>query len=292
MTTYRIPELARPYIEYDMIRKHTDLPGFPDFRARLLHAFLGKYSTLSGHRELYTLVTSLVQLGLDTHDTVSITNDDKEMKAARARQLKVLAGDYFSSRFYYLLSQAGHIELIRVLSGAICEANRLKMNLYLLMKQFKLTAEEYIKQSVEVKTRLFLSFDGILETQIGPIWAELLELFTRCEVLLQEIVRSESSQHYRESWGFWHVLQWGTKEEKKMLQHEEPDHAKLRSLWLKYKVTSQLYQMLEACTKELQDRLQAFEPDQWGKELLSIGEPFRSYLSDRRDTSSRAILEI
>ncbi|MEK8127405.1 heptaprenyl diphosphate synthase component 1 [Paenibacillus filicis] len=292
MDTYRIPEMAKPYIEYDMIRKHTDLPGFPEFRARLLHAFLGKHSTLSGHRELYTLVTSLVQLGLDTHDTVSITNDDKEMSAARSRQLKVLAGDYFSSRFYYLLAHAGQIELIRSISGAICEANRLKMNLYLLTKQFKLTADDYIRQSVDIKNRLFLSFDGIMEEHVYPVWSELLELFTRCEVLLQEIVRSESSQQYRESWGFWHVLQWGTKEEKKLLQHEEHDQAKLRSLWLKYKVTAQLYQLLESCMNELQAKLQTLEPESWGMELSSIGEPFRSYLSARHHTGSRAIQEI
>jgi heptaprenyl diphosphate synthase len=292
MDTYRIPEMARPYIEYDMIGKHTDLPGFPEIRARLLHAFLGKHSALSGHRDLYTLVTSLVQLGLDTHDTVSITNDDKEMSASRSRQLKVLAGDYFSSRFYNLLSQAGQIELIRILSGAICEVNRLKMNLYVLMKQFKLSADEYIRQSVEVKSRLFLSFDGILEERIYPIWSELLELFTRCEVLLQEIIRSESSQQYRESWGFWHVFQWGTKEEKKLLQHEEPDPVKLRSLWLKYKVTAQLYQMLETCMNELQAKLQALDSEKWGGELASIGEPFRSYLTARQRLGSRAIQEI
>jgi len=292
MNTYRIPEMARPYIDYDMIRTYTDLPVFPDYQARLLHAFLEKHSKLAGYHELYTLVTGLVQLGLDTHDTVSITNDDKGVHAARSRQLKVLAGDYFSSRFYYLLSQAGQIELIRLLSAAICEANRLKMNLYLQMKQFKLTSDEYIRQSVEIRIRLFLSFDRILEPQVYPLWTELLELITRCEVLLQEVIRSESSQHGRESWGFWHVLQLGTKEEKKLLQHEEPDQAKLRALWLKYKVTAELQQMLENSARELQDKLQSVESDQWGKELSAIGDTFLSSLTDRHEMRTRAIQEI
>ncbi|WP_088833429.1 heptaprenyl diphosphate synthase component 1 [Paenibacillus tyrfis] len=279
MNTYRIPEMAKKYTEHDMIQKHTDLPLFPEFRTRLLYAFLNKHSTLAGYSELYTLVTSLVQLGLDTHDMVSVTNDAKEQKSARSRQLKVLAGDYFSSRFYYLLSHSGHIDLIGVLSAAICEANRLKMNLYLKMKQLKLTADEYIGQSVEVKTQLFLSFANLLEERFNVVWPEVLRLFTRCEVLLQEIVRSESSQPYRDSWGFWHVLQQATREEKKLLQSEEPDAAKWRPLWLKYKVTPQLHQMLDTCMKELQDKLQSFEPEKLGKELLSIGEPFRRYLS-------------
>jgi heptaprenyl diphosphate synthase len=282
MNSYRIPEIARKYFEYDMIQKHTELPVFPEFRSRLLYAFLNRQSTLSGHSELYTLVTSLVQMGLDTHDMVSVTNDSKEMKAARSRQLKVLAGDYFSSRFYYLLSQAGHIDLISRLSQAICEANRLKMNLYVTMQQLKLSAEEYIKQSVEIRTQLFLSFAVLLEDSMRAVWPELLRLFTRCEVLIQEITRSESAQEYKDSWGFWHVLQSGSKEEKKLLQAEEPDHAKLRYVWHKYKISSQLCDMLDSCIHELQDKLKGLESEKLGMELQLIGEPLRQYLSAPR----------
>ena len=68
MNSYRIPEIAKQYTEYDMIQIHTDLPDFPEFRTRLLFAFLNGNSKLSSSSELYTLATSLVQLGLDTHD--------------------------------------------------------------------------------------------------------------------------------------------------------------------------------------------------------------------------------
>ncbi|UUZ79456.1 heptaprenyl diphosphate synthase component 1 [Paenibacillus sp. P26] len=239
MNSYRIPEIAKKYMEHDMIQKHTDLPQFPDFRTRLLYAFLNRHSVLAGHSELYSLVTSLVQLGLDTHEMVSTTNDQKEQKAARSRQLKVLAGDYFSGCFYYLLSHAGHIDLVGKLSQAICEANRLKMNLYMLMKQLKMTADDYIRHTVEVKAQVFMSFAALLEDRFHAVWPELLHLFTRCEVLLQEIQRAESAQEYRDSWGYWHVLQTGTKEERKLLQAGEADASKLRSLWMKYKVTPQ-----------------------------------------------------
>lgn len=282
MNSYRIPEIARKYFEHDMIQKHTELPVFPEFRTRLLYAFLNRHSVLSGHSELYALVTSLVQMGLDTHDMVSITNDSKEQKAARSRQLKVLAGDYFSSRFYYLLSHAGHIELVGKLSHAICEANRLKMNLYMTMKQLKLTAEDYIRQSVEVRAQLFLSFAVLLEDGFKGVWPEVLRLFTRCEVLIQEIARSESAQEYKDSWGFWHVLQTGTKDERKLLQSDEPDHSKLRYVWHKYKVSSQLYEMLDVCIRELHEKLQNIEPEKLGTELRLIGEPLRAYLSAPR----------
>ncbi|MGF7030468.1 heptaprenyl diphosphate synthase [Paenibacillus mucilaginosus] len=284
MTTYRIPEIAQRYLAYDMIQKHTDLPLFPDYRTRLLYAFLNNHSVLAGYSELYSLVTSLVQVGLDTHDGVSVNSDIKEQKAARSRQLKVLAGDYFSSRFYHLLAQAGRIDLVGVLSEAICEANRLKMNLYLAMKGAGLTAEEYLRQTVNVKAELYLSFGRLLEEKAGTIWSLLLRLITRCEVLLQEIQRSESSQHYRDSWGFWHVRQFGSKEEQTLLRQEEPDGSKLRAVWLKHKVTSQLYGQLEACMKDVQAAVQGLESEALRQELLSIGEPIRRYLSAPRAT--------
>jgi len=279
MNGYRIPEMARKYMEYDMIRQHTDLPHFPEFRTRLLYAFLSRHSSLAGNSELFSLVTSLVQIGMDTHDLVSITNNAKETKAARSRQLKVLAGDYFSSRFYYLLSHAGQIGLIGILSDAICEVNRLKMNLYQMMKQLKLTGEDYIKRTVEVRTRLYMAFTGFMEESLHHTWSDILRLFTQCEVLLQEITRSETAQHYRDSWGYWHILQQASKDECKHMQADEPDYSKVRSIWLKYKITPQLYQMLHTCMKQLQEKLQTLESKELGKELQLIGEPFMRYLS-------------
>ncbi|WP_248925425.1 heptaprenyl diphosphate synthase component 1 [Paenibacillus hamazuiensis] len=287
MSSYRIPEIAKPYIEYDMIQKYTELPRFPEFRTRLLYAFLNKNASLSGNSELFALVTSLVQLGMDTHDMVSNHSNDKETIAARSRQLKVLAGDYFSSRFYHLLSQAGQIDLIGTLSNAICEANRLKMNLYLSMKQWKLTAEEYIKQSVDIKIQLFLSFSGLLEDVYSIVWPETLRRFTLLEVLIGEINRSEAAHDFVGSWGYWHVMQNGTKEEKKLLQTEEPDAFKLKNLWHKYKITAQLYHMLEQQTAQLQSTLAEFGTDKLAAELQHISEPLRNYLA-----APRAIEEI
>lgn len=281
MNSYRIPEMAKQYMEHDMIQKHTDLPELPNYRARLLYEVLNKHSSLSGYSELYTLVTSLVQLGLDTHELVSVTNELKEQKAARSRQLKVLAGDYFSSCFYYLLSHEGQIELVGKLSGAVCEANRLKINFYSLMGQLKMTADDYLRQAVEVKSQVFLAFSSLLEDRLRTRWPELLRLLSRCEVLLGEIDRTESSQ-FRDSWGFWHVLQAGTKDERKLLQSAEADAGKLRPLWMKYKIAPQLYQQLSAGVKELQEAVAALEPDKLGKELAAIGEPFRRYLSAPR----------
>ncbi|MFC0214861.1 heptaprenyl diphosphate synthase component 1 [Paenibacillus chartarius] len=243
---YRIPEIAKKYTDYDMIQKHTELPEFPEYRTRLLFAFLNGQERIQESSELFTLVTSLVQLGLDTHDMVTVTNDLKEKKAARSRQLKVLAGDYFSSRFYHLLSQAGQIELIRTMSGAICEVNRLKMNLYMMMKQLKVSADDYFRQSVAIRSRLFLSFGSLMDEGAGKLWPEVLDRFIRCEVLIEELFKAEAMEHFRGSWGYWHIMHNGTKEERRALQSDEPDANKMRALVLKHNVQPQLFAMLES----------------------------------------------
>ena len=135
----------------------------------------------------------------------------------RSRQLKVLAGDYYSSRFYQLLAQAGQVGMIRRISNGVCEVNKIKVNFYMKMKQLKLTAEEYLNQCVQVKTELFTVFTEILDEKMARVWTELLQGLGRCEVVMDELLRSDKPEQFNNSWGYWHVLQVGTDEEKRKL---------------------------------------------------------------------------
>jgi heptaprenyl diphosphate synthase len=261
-----------------MILNHTELPDFPEFRTRLLYAFLNRSRLFANFSELYSLTASLVQLGLDTHDLVPDVTERKEKSAARSRQLKVLAGDYFSSRFYHLLSQAGQIEMIQQLSAAICEVNRLKMNLYLLMKQAKLTADEYINQTVRIKMQLYLAFADLLEEVGSSCWAEILHGFTCCEVYVQEIFRCETLHNFRQGWGFWQLRQCASQEEHDQLG-SEAEAGKLRLILLKYNITAHLYQSLEEQWKNVTALIHRLGSDKLAKELLAIGEPFLRYMT-------------
>lgn len=282
MDNISIADAAKQYTEYDMIQDNTDLPDFPHLRSQLLLTFLQKSTLGADHSELYSLVTSLAQLGLDTHDLVAETNEKKGKKDARARQLKILAGDYFSSRFYQLLSQAGQVEMTRQIATAICEVNRIKMNLYTRVRALKMTAEEYLQLTTGIKMQLFLSFSRLLDGSGVRNWPEMLQSYTRCEVLLEEISRLETNRNLRASWGFWHVLQFGTKEEKKQLQHEDGDPGKLRTLFMKYNIKAQLHQMLETQFKLLTDKIRLLEPDKFAQDVYALGEPFLRHLAAPR----------
>jgi heptaprenyl diphosphate synthase len=275
MNSFRIAEITKPYTDYDMIQKHTSLPELSECRANLLLLFLNKTGLEHSQNELITVATSLVQLGLDTHDLVPVNNLQKEEKDARSRQLKVLAGDYFSSRFYHILAQAGQIEMIKQLSAAICEVNRTKMNFYLKMKQLKMTAADYLDQSVQIKIQLFLSFEHLMIGDQQETWSEILHIFAMGEVLVEEIAQNESMDEYPNSWAFWHVWQSATKDEKKLLQKGELDL--LKSLTIKYRSTFELNSMLDKNMEQLTNRIQQIESESLKQEITEICQPFLKY---------------
>lgn len=245
MKTYRVPEIAQKYVEYDMIQEHTALPDLANARLRLLHAFLSQQQTLQTHSELFTLVVSLVQLGMDTHDLIDTQQEQRSEPEMRSRQLKVLAGDYFSAAFYQLLAQAGQIEMIAKISGAVSEVNRLKVNLYVRMRQNKLSAEEYLGYSVQIKSALFHIFSDQLEGTLSRIWPEVLNGISRCEILVDEIARSESSDRFDQGWAYWHLMQVASDEECQQLTMHTYERAFIQGLAEKYNVRTQLREKLK-----------------------------------------------
>lgn len=187
MKPYCVPEKTEKYAGYDMIRKHTAIPALPDARLRLLHVFL-EASEYAGRSEVYGTVTALLQTGLDIHDRVAPGDDSEEEQAMRTRQLKVLAGDYYSSRFYELLAAAGEVGMIAELSRAIADVNRRKMELYLrIQKGAAPELREYLDEVAGIKVRLFEGFDGLLTGPLLSHWQKLLKLVGLCEAAVDEL---------------------------------------------------------------------------------------------------------
>lgn len=272
MKTFRFSEIAQKYTEYDMIKTHTELPAYPENRTRLLFAFLAKDSVHPEHNELYALAASLAQLGLDTHDLVESSESQEMIGQARSRQLKVLAGDYFNSRFYQLLSQAERVDVIQLVSGAICEVNRMKMNLYQRFKLLKLTAEEYIDLSVSIRTELFLAFSNYIPVRYAERWPKLLSWLTRCEVINDELERSHSHQTFRNSWAFWYILQSIPADDRDRVLHT--DQTGFLSIMTKYNIHGMLADMLQSQIQLISRFIEKFDSDSI---VLEISRMLQAY---------------
>ncbi|RXZ76867.1 heptaprenyl diphosphate synthase [Paenibacillaceae bacterium] len=275
MTQYRIPEIASKYFDYDLIRHYTELPDFPHFRTRLLYAFLLHERKATDQSELYALVVALVQMAMDTHDLIDTDTNDKETARMRSRQLKVLAGDYFSSRFYHLLAQAGQIEMIGQLSAAVCETNRLKMNLYTEMQRPPLAADKYLEYHVQLRTQLYEGFSQLFEGSLSGQWLELLQCFSRCETINDELSRTMTISRFQQSFGFWLVWPEGTEEERRRLQNND----QLDDLWLsglvdKYQIRERLVEKLQGALAHLELTAGRLDSDKLAVEVRAIAQSF------------------
>lgn len=268
MKPYRIPQLAKPYTDYDMIQRHTELPPFSDGRGHLLYIFLGHgRGTAFQGAELFTLVTGLVQLGLDTHESIDRYSDEPGGDVMRSRQLKVLAGDYFSSWFYHLLARRGQIEMVGILSSAIADFNVMKANLYSKMRGMLVPAEQYLKHTVQLNMRLFLSFTPMIEEPLREIWEKLLAEFSKCETLAQELRRGTDPAGALDGYSYWKVLDSASEEERQQLLERTLDIKDWKKLKLRCKCDTLLTDKLHASLESIQGLLQDIKDEELASEL-------------------------
>lgn len=275
MKPYRIPQLAKPYTNYDMIQRHTELPSFPDVRGHLLFIFLNNGASNPQHNgELYTLVTTLVQLGLDTHEDIERTTGDPGGDVMRSRQLRVLAGDYFSSWFYQLLARHEQIDMVGILSTSIADLNVMKANLYSEMRELLLTAEQYLQHLVQLNMRLFLSFSPMIADSLRELWENLLYEFSLCEAMALELQRSEEPRNAVNGYCYWHMLEVAAEEEKVMLRHRNMDMKDWKKLKMKYKCDSLMKDKLHRSVESIQGILQEVKDEGLIKELTAALDRF------------------
>ncbi|CAJ1002852.1 MULTISPECIES: heptaprenyl diphosphate synthase component 1 [Bacillales] len=143
-------------ITHSFVEQYVDVPAIAENRLALLYLFLLERGMTKERARTFTMSTALVQLGLDMHENVK-NSYDNSLAAERNRQLTVLAGDYYSSRYYQMLAEAGEMEAIQVLSGAIQRVNEAKMKLYMAERDGRLSSDEYLTLRTEIDTGLYVA---------------------------------------------------------------------------------------------------------------------------------------
>jgi len=156
--------LIEDKMQHTYLDKNIEKSMIDEEKLCILNAMINNTSMKASEKKQTIITTMLVQIALDTHDMVPISNDEKESEASRVpKQLTVLAGDYYSGLYYFLLSELKAYDMIQVLASAIKEINEYKMKLYyreldsfesyiLLLKKIEslliLQIAEYIKKPV------------------------------------------------------------------------------------------------------------------------------------------------
>ncbi|MFD2751852.1 heptaprenyl diphosphate synthase component 1 [Virgibacillus siamensis] len=123
--------LIHEKMQHTYLEKYVNIPEIDDNKLFLLKEILDDTNLTRFQKDNYITTTMLVQMALDTHDLVPQTNSSVQTDTERkAKQLSVLAGDYYSGLYYLILSGIEDIELVHMLAAAIKEINECKMQLY------------------------------------------------------------------------------------------------------------------------------------------------------------------
>ncbi|MCD8511456.1 MAG: heptaprenyl diphosphate synthase component 1 [Bacillus sp. (in: Bacteria)] len=157
-------------VKHPYIQKYVDDPIVDMDQTTLLYLMLREKGLDSGYIKQCILTTTLVQAALDTHESVSVKNFIHE-SSKRKRQLTVLAGDYYSSLYYYVLSNVNDTKLIRVLAQSIQEINESKMNVYQMDQTYNPAEFQDIKI---IDSSLLQNIAVMLQL---PKWKELINEF-------------------------------------------------------------------------------------------------------------------
>lgn len=115
--------------KHSYLQRYVASPIIDEDKILLLYSIYEELQISYEQLQNYVITTMLVQIALDTHDTVPKNTNDSS-KSLKSQQLTVLAGDYFSGLYYYFLAETDDIMLIRTLAEGIKDVNENKISLY------------------------------------------------------------------------------------------------------------------------------------------------------------------
>ncbi|WP_157729480.1 heptaprenyl diphosphate synthase component 1 [Tumebacillus algifaecis] len=195
--------------------------------------------------ETETIVSTLLLIyeGLAIHEeieTLAAHSDE------RYRQLGVLAGAYYSSKYYRLLAKSGQIRLLGQFALAIQSINEAKAELVRVPGDFTLNVERYLQLQETIHGTLLHALRATLLPQ-GDEWEQLVSHLIRTSVLKSELDKMTDPIWQRQAVNL-SVWQKANNEEKKWLKVLKSsggtDH-RLQSLYVKYGVSTYLFSLLE-----------------------------------------------
>ncbi|MEH7236591.1 heptaprenyl diphosphate synthase component 1 [Bacillus sp. JJ1562] len=164
---------------HSYLQRYMETPSIDEDKLLLLYSICEDLLLPKEQLTNYIVTTMLVQQALDTHESVPnrLSYSDERM---RGQQLAVLAGDYFSGLYYYLLAEASDITFIRILAEGIKDVNEAKIYLY------QMDHEQIDKLFLCVTAVESAVFRNIVKSFQIEKWEELVQNFLLLKRLLLE----------------------------------------------------------------------------------------------------------
>jgi len=165
------------------------IPEPSSLKIGLLYLYLYSQIVPANKIRAICTATALVQLGLDIHEWV--TNEESIPSHQLERhQLQVLAGDYYSSQYFWLLANEGAIEEIQKLSIATRKNNQHKVRLY----QLKKTSADHWEKSLALRTEIETSLIKEFVDESDHNWKRIMEETIRLDLLFSKNETDEWNQ--------------------------------------------------------------------------------------------------
>ncbi|MCP1354174.1 heptaprenyl diphosphate synthase component 1 [Aneurinibacillus migulanus] len=248
-----IVDQIKLHAENRVLNQYIDNPPISQLRVCLLYLFLRQCGIAESKLRKYIVTAMLIQLGLDSHERVSLSKEDTPT-GIRTRQLTILAGDYFSGQYYHLLADMEDVQTIKQLARSIQEINEWKISLYW---ENGWTAEQYLRRKVDIESSLLCSFGNAYGADTADVW---MRIFSQMLLIEQLLVEYRACRFEERPGRYFHLLsqEEGTHNAyQSMLQNVHKalhQCRKLTALVEGEECRTELKHLVEQCTEELDNQ--------------------------------------
>ncbi|MCF6095335.1 heptaprenyl diphosphate synthase component 1 [Microaerobacter geothermalis] len=273
-----ILKLIRRNSAHHYLEEYINPPSIFEIRLELLFLFLQQMQLSVEKIRKYCTTVMLVQMGLDIHEEVGLERENTH-RGIRSRQLKVLAGDYFSSQYYFLLSEIEDIEMIHILAEAIKEINENKTRYYLCRGDLTLSPDKYLSLLVKKETPLYTILPR-RHLQIGQLpWEKLMNHLILVEILLSEREKIEWGDEIPFGFGMLSMIKQLGQVEAKKIADGSATHT---NVIFKHKIKMILDKKVEELLIDCQNEVRKIEPPLIKNELINMIDFFFSKIEENK----------
>ncbi|MFC4768915.1 heptaprenyl diphosphate synthase component 1 [Effusibacillus consociatus] len=216
------------------------LPNLEQFQLKTAIAILETAGCSKKETELITSVLLLIYHGLSVHENI-----DENQIEGNFRQLKVLAGDYYSSKYYYLLASQGQIELIGLFAEAVAKINEAKAERAALLRLDQSNTDKYLLLTERIHGELLYALCSRY-LRAESVTFDLVRLLVKAHIFGIEYNQFLSG-HWYANLSYLFIKEQATEEEIRLLasKHSYLQDSKIMTIHVKYGTSSYLFEQLQ-----------------------------------------------